>query len=606
MTTETAPPTDNPNRAHGDHEIDHEMAQAAVARLKMGWGQRAVVVLLLTVVLVPPLAGFYSYFSGVPLHLLAARKDDKEADEESESSSISLVSGKAHTLDVSDEVAAALGIRKGGKDSTAVAQPPTAMRPLVLPGSTALDPTKLARIRARFAPARVVEIAQVRDPSREGGVTQFRELRQGDTVTRGQHLATFYSLDVGSKKNDLLDALVQLELDQKELDAAELHSGAVPEVFLLTLKRAVEGDRNNINRAINSLRLWEIPQEEIDALHAEAAKISAGKSAWFKTPEGKWVKTAEEPKNNKPDAANGAKVDVANGVKVDAPNGEKHDAPNGERHDAPNGAKVDLGKAVGNEGDWGKVTMRSPFDGVVVERNLHEGEMVVDNTVNLLQIADVSKLLVIANCPEDSLPTLEALNHSERRWTVQTVGTGSAKGLPGTIDEIGYIIDPNQHTAIIKGYVENPGKHIRAGQYVTATVNIPPPADVVEIPVDALVDDGKQSLLFIQPDAAKHQFTMRRVQVTHRFDRTVFVQDTPIPEAERLTASEAEEGLLPKEPLRPGERVLLAGSVELKRVVLDLESRPKDKASDLLVKAKARPLVDHGSSPEPKQRSRKS
>ena len=38
------------------------------------------------------------------------------------------------------------------------------MRPLVLPGSTALDPTRLARIRARFAPARVVEIAQVQDP----------------------------------------------------------------------------------------------------------------------------------------------------------------------------------------------------------------------------------------------------------------------------------------------------------------------------------------------------------------------------------------------------------------------------------------------------------
>ena len=65
---------------------------------------------------------------------------------------------------------------------------------------------------------------------------------------------------------------------------------------------------------------------------------------------------------------------------------------------------------------------------------------------------------------------------------MQTVGAGSAAGLSGTIDEISYIIDPNQHTAVIKGYVENPGKHIRAGQYVTATVNIPPPDDVVEIP----------------------------------------------------------------------------------------------------------------------------
>ncbi len=70
--------------------------------------------------------------------------------------------------------------------------------------------------------------------------------------------------------------------------------------------------------------------------------------------------------------------------------------------------------------------------------------------------------------------------------------------------------------------------------------------------------------MFVQPDAAKHQFTMRRVQVTHRFERTVFVRDTPIPKEEQLTAQDAEEGLLPIEPLRPGERVLSAGAVELK------------------------------------------
>jgi membrane fusion protein, heavy metal efflux system len=568
MNTAMASSTDDRNRAHVDHETDHELEQAAAARLKMGWGQKAVVALLLTVVLVPPLAGFYSYFSGVPLHLLAGKKAETEDEESAATPSISLVSGQAHTLELSDGVATTLGIRKGDQDSVAVAQSPHLMRPLVLPGSTALDPTRLARIRARFAPARVVEIAQVRDPSRVGGLTQFRELRQGDTVYKGDHLATFYSLDVGSKKNDLLDALVQLELDQNILDEAEKHREAVPNVFMISEIRAVEGDRNAINRAINNLRLWEIPQEEIDALHAEAKSISSDKNAWFKTPEGKWVKKAIQP--------NAAKADLAKNA-----------------------------KAAEDEDTWGRVSMRVPFDGVVVERNLHVDEMVVDNTVNLFQIADVSRLLVIANCPEDSLPILEALSHKERKWTVQTVGAGSSTGLPGTIDEIGYMIDPNQHTAIIKGYVENPGKHIRAGQYVTATINIPPPADVVEIPVDALVDDGRQSVVFVQPDAAKHQFTMRRVHVTHRFDRTVFVRDTPIPKDEQVTAQETEEGLLPKEPLRPGDRVLLAGSVELKRVVLDLESRPKPKTTDLLAKAKPRPVSDIESRPEPKPKSRK-
>ena len=457
----------------------------------------------------------------------------KEDPRPKESPAIALVRGQPHTVEVPEGVRAALGIRKGKQDLFAVAQAPTTMRPLVLSGSTALDPTRLGRIRARFAPARVVEIGRVHDFSRKTGRTEFRELRPGDRVAKGEVLGIFYSVDVGSKKNDLLDALTQLQLDQKVLDNVEKHLAAIPEVFRITAERAVQTDRNQIDRALHNLEAWDIPQGEIDALREEAKKQAADKNAWSKTREGRWV-SGEKPATDD---------------------------------------KIDPGK--NNENPWGRVTLRAPFDGVIVERNLHVDEMVVDNTVNLFQIADVNRLLVIANAPEDQLPVLEALDRGGRRWTVQTAGAGSAAGLPGTVDEIGYLIDPNQHTAIIKGYVDNPGQRLRAGQYVAATVLIPPPASVVEIPVDAIVDDGQQSLVFVQTDAAKPQYTMRRVQVTHRFEQKVFVRSTPIPKEERLTAREAEEGLLPKEALQPGERLLRSGTGELKAALLDLESQPE-------------------------------
>jgi len=623
------------------------MHHAAVARLKMGWGQRAVVALLLTVVLVPPLAGFYSYFSGVPLHLLAPKLDDDDKEAEG-STGITLVADRAHTLELSDEVADSLGVRKGGKDSVAVAQLPSMMRPLVLPGSTRFDPARLDRVRARFAPARVVQLAQIQDRSTLAGHTEFRDVRPGDPVSKGDLLGVFYSLDVGSKKNDLLQALVQLELDQEIYDEAKKHVQAVPHVFMITAERTVKGDRTEVNRALNNLQVWDIPQDEIDALHAEARKISADKTAWFQTPEGRWVKgdkqsasdlrlmpqlkdVSDIPKGGK-DLIIVADVDhllqfrmFDGDGKVVVDTGEKtlrdkslqiedlrrqlvglwhlRELAGTEKDRVIKAVTSIVGRIphpVGGAADpfaeheipWGRVTLRADRDGVVVESNVHVGEMVVDNTVNLFQIADVSRLQVVANCPEDQLPALESLNYYQRRWTVQTVSADPATGLAGTIDEISYMIDPNQHTAVIKGYVENPGKHIRAGQYVTATVNIPPPPDVVEIPVDALVDDGRQSLVFVQPDAAKHQFTMRRVHVTNRFDRTVFVRETPLPKDEQLTATEADEGLLPKEPLRPGERVLVAGSVELKRVAIDLESRPKEKPTDRLAKAKPRSAHD--------------
>ena len=123
--------------------------------------------------------------------------------------------------------------------------------------------------------------------------------------------------------------------------------------------------------------------------------------------------------------------------------------------------------------------------------------------------------------------------------------------------------------------MDNPGQILRGGQTVSATVRIPPPAGVVEIPINALVDDGKQSLVFVQADPAKPQYTMRRVQVTHRFDQRVFVRSTPIAKEEQITPQEAEEGLLPKEPLHPGERILQTGVGELKAALLNLESQAK-------------------------------
>jgi cobalt-zinc-cadmium efflux system membrane fusion protein len=49
------------------------------------------------------------------------------------------------------------------------------------------------------------------------------------------------------------------------------------------------------------------------------------------------------------------------------------------------------------------------------------------------------------------------------------------------------------------------------------------------------------------------------------------------PEAEARTAEDEELGLLPKEPLRPGEHLLQSGVGELKAALLDKEAeRAKD------------------------------
>jgi hypothetical protein len=60
--------------------------------------------------------------------------------------------------------------------------------------------------------------------------------------------------------------------------------------------------------------------------------------------------------------------------------------------------------------------------------------------------------------------------------------------------------------------------------------------------------------------------------VTHRFEKTVFVRSTPAKVGWEPTTEDKEMGLLAKEVLRPGERVLAGGVLELKKELEDRES----------------------------------
>src|SRR5262249_16376666 len=225
------------------------------------------------------------------------------------------------------------------------------------------------------------------DKTFKEGRSAFRELRSGDHVRKGQVLGVFYSVDVGSKKNDLIDALVQEKLDEEILERAEMagRAGAVPEGVLLNARRNLEADRNAISRALNMLRVWNIPEEDIEAVYKEAREV---------------LKNKAQRKLSKQ-----------------------------ERLDRVN--------------RWARVELKAPDDGVIVERNVARHEMVVDNTVNLFQIAKVDRVLVVANAPEDDLPTLLKLRDDQRFWTVRTVNSPPGTGTRGPIDDIGYLIDVN-------------------------------------------------------------------------------------------------------------------------------------------------------------------
>jgi cobalt-zinc-cadmium efflux system membrane fusion protein len=219
--------------------------------------------------------------------------------------------------------------------------------------------------------------------------------------------------------------------------------------------------------------------------------------------------------------------------------------------------RIHRGGARENQQDetWATVDVMSPIDGTVVEKNVVEGDLVNADS-DLFKIADLSVLSAWARVYEEDLPMLHSML-KPITWKLRLSSNPQAAPITGTIDRIGEIIDPNEHMALLAGLVKNPNGQLHAGQFITAVVDLPPEIDVVEIPTKALVEDGEESVVFVevaQADSQIKRFKVRRVSVVRRNFDVVYIRS-------RLTPEQLKEGL---EELHEGETIMAAGALEQK------------------------------------------
>jgi membrane fusion protein, heavy metal efflux system len=215
-------------------------------------------------------------------------------------------------------------------------------------------------------------------------------------------------------------------------------------------------------------------------------------------------------------------------------------------------------EGTGPDEAWARVEVRAPQAGVILEKNVAVGDL-VDTSADLFKVADLSQLTVWAHVYEEDLPVLQALPRPTP-WIVHLLAQPGVV-YPGTLAQIGAVIDPNQHTALVSGQVNNADGRLRIGQFVTATIELPPPRDEVEVPTGALVEDGRESILFVQPDPRQALFVRRKVSVVRRFHDVVYLRTAP-------------DRARDAEPIRPGERVVVSGSVLLKDALAELPVKP--------------------------------
>jgi cobalt-zinc-cadmium efflux system membrane fusion protein len=113
---------------------------------------------------------------------------------------------------------------------------------------------------------------------------------------------------------------------------------------------------------------------------------------------------------------------------------------------------------------------------------------------------------------------------------------------------------------------------LRAGQFVTATVELRPSAHEVVVPASALVEDGRQSIVFVQPNPREPCYSLRQVSVAWRSQSEVHLRS-------RLDAEQSARGL---QAIQPGDWVVAGGAIQLRSALDDLSAaeRAPDKAAD--------------------------
>ncbi|MFO0928370.1 MAG: efflux RND transporter periplasmic adaptor subunit [Gemmataceae bacterium] len=419
---------------------------------------------------------------GLPnvLALFLEKKDSSEDEAPTVAPSVRLLSGEGDRFELDPAVMRTMGMGRPAQIAAGAAP-----RVLRLAGSLAFDPEYLVRVQSRFG-GEVVALGTSEEPHTGAGgrTVTDQPLQYGSPVRKGQVLAVVWSKDLGEKKSDLIDSLLQLKLDQENLARLEelYRTGGTPEATIRQARRNLSADINAANKAERTLRIWKVTDTEIDAVKAEVKRIATHKG-------------------------------------VRDPDREK---------------------------DWARVEVTAPIDGVIVEKNVVRGN-IVDTTADLFKVADMRHLAVYAHVYEEDLRSLQRLKGAHGPapvpWRVYLASDPRRTPLASDgILRLGLVVDPNQHTDLVMGRVGNADGRLRVGQFVTAEVDMPAPPDVVSVPTAALDEDGETSWVIVQDAPAVPRFAARRVRVMQRFLDFAYVRSQLDPEEKKAGLAELHPG----------------------------------------------------------------
>jgi RND family efflux transporter MFP subunit len=173
------------------------------------------------------------------------------------------------------------------------------------------------------------------------------------------------------------------------------------------------------------------------------------------------------------------------------------------------------------------VTLFSPVSGYVLQRNVSGGEK-IDPSTTLLDIADLSRVWIIASVYEYELPFVKV-----GQAAVMTLASLPGKTFLGEVSLIYPVLEPATRTVQVRIELANPGMELKPDMFVQVELR----GDLGErlaVPDSAVLSSGTRDIVFVQQ--GEGYFEPRVVRIGLRLPEAMEILEG-ISEGERVVTS---------------------------------------------------------------------
>lgn len=155
--------------------------------------------------------------------------------------------------------------------------------------------------------------------------------------------------------------------------------------------------------------------------------------------------------------------------------------------------------------------IRSPISGTVVEKLVTPGELLQAGTTPCFTVANLSRMWVMAQIFGADLVAVGVGDTAE-------VATGiDSKTLPGKVDNISALVDPDTRSVAVRVVADNPGEILKKQMYVRVRIKAHQESNGFLVPVSAILRDD-ENLPFVYLLQSDGSFARQHITLGARTD----------------------------------------------------------------------------------------